>query len=360
MRSSHASGLSGSSRSDVAFSFPPPQSGRTSSSSVRATQRKKIGALRERSATCSTRSTKTGSAHWRSSITTTCGRSAARALEQPAKRNARLLGHGRDDALGVDAERNEHLDERPVGDALPVREAAAAKDVGSLPDTLEEVGDEARLADAGRTEEREELTGAIGDRILEGAPETLPFPLAAHERRGEVACDRQRVTDDVDEPICVDRRGLSLQLQRRERLDDDRIADEKSRLGPDENLAVGGALLEPRGDVDRVAGDERLSLSAHDDLARVDPDPCLQLVLGDRLAHLPAPRARREARRPRAPSGSRRRPSPHRRRTSPPCRRDARGSRADPRSSGACARAPPRDPPTRREPSSRRGRRTAP
>ena len=360
MRSSHASGLSGSSRSDVAFSFPPPQSGRTSSSSVRATQRKKIGALRERSATCSTRSTNTGSAHWRSSITTTCGRSAARALEQPAKGDARLLGHGRDDALGIDAERNEHLDERPVGDALAIGEAAAAKDVGSLPDTLEEVGDEARLADAGRTEEREELTGAIGDRILEGAPETLPFPLAAHERRGEVACDRQRVTEDVEEPICVDRRGLSLQLQRRERLDDDRIADEKSRLGPDENLAVGGALLEPRGDVDRVAGDERLSLSAHDDLARVDPDPCLQLVLGDRLAHLP----RRADGAKRVVLVRRRDPEDgHHRIADELLDRAAvtlEDRRADPRSSDACARAPPRGPPTRRAPSSRRGRRTAP
>ena len=52
------------------------------------------------------------------------------ALEQPAKGDARLLGHGGNDALGIDPERNEHLDERPVGDSLAVREAAAAKDVG--------------------------------------------------------------------------------------------------------------------------------------------------------------------------------------------------------------------------------------
>ena len=89
---------SGSSRSDVAFSFPPPQPGRTSSSSVRATQRRKIGASRERSATCSTRSTKTGSAHCRSSMTTTCGRSAARASSSRRKATLRLLGRRRDDA----------------------------------------------------------------------------------------------------------------------------------------------------------------------------------------------------------------------------------------------------------------------
>ena len=51
--------------------LPPPHPGRTSSSSLRATQSRKIGASRERSAMCSTRSTKTGSAHCRSSITTT-------------------------------------------------------------------------------------------------------------------------------------------------------------------------------------------------------------------------------------------------------------------------------------------------
>ncbi len=83
---------SGSSRSAVAFSFPPPQSGRTSRSSVRATQRRKIGASRERSATCSTRSMKTGSAHCRSSITTTCGRSVARASRR--RRNASCVSAG--------------------------------------------------------------------------------------------------------------------------------------------------------------------------------------------------------------------------------------------------------------------------
>ena len=180
------------------------------------------------------------------------------------------------------------------------------------------------------------------------------------ERRGEVARDRRRVTDDVDEPICVDRRGLSLQLQRRERLDDDRIADEKSRLGPDENFAVGGALLEPRGDVDRVAGDERLSLAAHDDLARVDPDPCLQPVLGDRLAHLPC-RAHGAKRvvlvRRRDPEDG------HHRIADELLHRAAvtLEDRAQILEVAAHARAhAPRGPPTRRAPSSRRGRRTAP
>ena len=45
----------------------------------RATQRRKIGASRDQSETCSIRSRKTGSAHWMSSRTRICGRFAARA-----------------------------------------------------------------------------------------------------------------------------------------------------------------------------------------------------------------------------------------------------------------------------------------
>ena len=89
---SQSSSRSGSRRSDVALSFPPPQSGRASRSSFRATQSRKIGASRERSATCSTRSTNSGSAHCRSSITATCGRSAARASS--SLRNATLVSAG--------------------------------------------------------------------------------------------------------------------------------------------------------------------------------------------------------------------------------------------------------------------------
>ena len=52
----------------------------------------------------------------------------------------------------------------------------------------------------------------------------------------------------------------------------DRVPDELLRLLPDQDLAGLRVLLEPRRDVDRVAGDERVSLAGHH-LARVDPDP---------------------------------------------------------------------------------------
>ena len=130
MSSAHSSAPSGSSRSDVAFILPPPQPGRTSSSSVRATQRRKIGASRERSAMCSTRSMKTGSAHCRSSIDDDLRPLRGAGLEQPAEGELRLGRRRADHRVGLDADRDQDLDERPVGDPLAVREAATAQDVG--------------------------------------------------------------------------------------------------------------------------------------------------------------------------------------------------------------------------------------
>ena len=70
---------SGSNRIEVAFILPPPQPGRRSRSSGRAMQSMKIGASRDQSTTCSTRSSIGGSAHCRSSRTRTSGRSSAAA-----------------------------------------------------------------------------------------------------------------------------------------------------------------------------------------------------------------------------------------------------------------------------------------
>ncbi len=99
-----------------------------------------------------------------------------------------------------------------------------------------------------------------------------------------------------------------MSVERLDGLDANGVADEEPRLGADQDLAGARRLLETRGDVDRVAGDERLALAADDDLARVDADPRLEAVLGDRRAHLRrrANRAQRVVlvRRP----GSRRRP----------------------------------------------------
>ncbi len=113
----------------------------------------------------------------------------------------------------------------------------------------------------------------------------MPLPLASDERRGQIASDRC-VAKHVEQAIGLDRSRLPLQLERFEHLGVDGVPDERQRLGSDEDLSVRRRLLEAGGDVDGIAGHERLALPAHDDLAGVDPDPGLQLVRCDRLAHL--------------------------------------------------------------------------
>ena len=113
-------------------------------------------------------------------------------LEQAAEGELRLGRRRPDDGVGLDADRDQDLDERPVGDPFAVGEAAAAEDVRRVADPLEEVGDEPRLADPGRAEEREELACAVRDGVLVVAPEPLPLSLAPDERRLEVPRERLR------------------------------------------------------------------------------------------------------------------------------------------------------------------------
>ena len=131
-------------------------------------------------------------------------------LEQAPEGELRLLGRRADHGVGLDADRDEDLDERPVRDALAVAKAAAAKDVAASPHALEEVGDEARLADPRRAEQREEPARAVGDGVLEVAPEPLALALTADERRLEVAGERRRVGKHFEQPERLDGLGLSL------------------------------------------------------------------------------------------------------------------------------------------------------
>ena len=166
---------SGSSRTVVAFSLPPRPAGRRSSSSGRAMQSSRIGASRERSATCSTRSRNVGSAQWRSSKTHDERPLRGDRLEQLAERPGDLLARGAQLPLaeqGADRRRArdrvaaslgqllDDLDDRPVRDALAVGEAAAAHD-GASSSAARNSADEARLADAGGAEDREELARAL-------------------------------------------------------------------------------------------------------------------------------------------------------------------------------------------------------
>ena len=285
---------SGSSRTVAAFSLPPPQPGRRSSSSGLAMHSRSRGASRDRSATCSTRSRNVCSAQWMSSKTQIGGRAAARSSS--SLRNAQAISSAevvvspspmserREAAAaavrGEGLELLEDLDDGPVRDPLAVREAAAAHDVGV--DITEKLVREARLPDPGASEDSEELARAIACRAGEGVVQCLQLPLTPDHR--DVVRPR-RLRADRAEPKCAHGRRLPLQFERLDGVGVDRVADQRERVVSDEDLARGRRLLQARGDVDRVAGCKALVRSRHD-LASVDADPRLHAELRQGSAHL--------------------------------------------------------------------------
>ena len=87
------------------------------------------------------------------------------------------------------------------------------------------------------------------------------------------------------QPVGGNGAGLSLQLERRDGLDLDGVTDEVERRLAEQHLARLRRLLEPRGDVHRVARRQPLLGAGHDG-ARVQPDARLDAELGKRVAHL--------------------------------------------------------------------------
>ena len=88
--------------------------------------------------------------------------------------------------------RLDHLGQRPVRDALAVRQRAAGEDRRAL-DAGEELADQAALADARLAVDREDVRPAVADRALERVLEQLELGVAADERRGDlrVRADRR-------------------------------------------------------------------------------------------------------------------------------------------------------------------------
>ena len=190
--SSLSAGASGSSSIAAARSRPPPQPGRMSSSSGRARQRIISGDSLTRSARCSISSSSGSSAQWTSSKTRINGRASAssaahsraahaiscwlRSVSIPsstptasASRSAtasspQLGAELRDRLLdrvvvGDPGGDLDHLRERPVGDALAVRQRAADEHRGAF-DAFDELAREAALADPGLAVDREQV-GAL-------------------------------------------------------------------------------------------------------------------------------------------------------------------------------------------------------
>ena len=92
---------------------------------------------------------------------------ADRARRRPTRRRPSRSSRGRHPASRrADARRREdEVSDRPIGDALAVRQAARAQDRGPLGDPREGLGDEAALADARRADDRDE-TGCPSEHAL--------------------------------------------------------------------------------------------------------------------------------------------------------------------------------------------------
>ena len=305
-------------------SFPPPQAGRWSRARASRRERSRIGASRLRSATCSTTSRNAGSPHWTSSNTTTSGRWVTCASRST---KGQAISSGEPRRLAVAQDRPEprgdlgssfrrqglhhDLGHGPVADALAVRQATAPCD-GGVVERPKGTRRRAGLADACGAENREELAGALADDVGEGVVEQLPLPLAADHRRASAL----RASQPWSRPagtLAAARTSLSPRPAPPGRRPD-RLANEPESLFADEDYRRRRGLLEPCGDVHRVAGRDPL-FGAGDDLAGVDADAELEpsavallelgVQLGEAVAEAPPRPAMRAGRRPRAPSARR-------------------------------------------------------
>ena len=234
---------SGSRTTSVAPARGAAQEGRTSKRSGRAVQRTRIGASSGEAATYSMRSRSAGSAQWMSSTTSTSVRAAGQRLEEPAKRPGRLVGRAAllDDSRGevAVADACQHLGrvagiahdvgQRQVGGAGAVGRAARDEDPRLVPERVEQLAREPRLADAGRADDGREPGRASGDgggvRGAEGG-QLVP---AADERRRDRPRERRHVRPQPDEPVGDERLALALGVDGRRRIGVDEIGARRRR-----------------------------------------------------------------------------------------------------------------------------------
>ena len=331
MRWSDSSSDSGS-RGSVVAPACDPQPGRTSFSSGRAVQTRRIGEFRVHSAMCSIRSSSPGSAQWMSSKTATSSRSAARASK--SLRIAQWVSSGeavapasprnsasRSDTIATSSvlpeerldprahlggtlrvadpgDRREHLHDRPVRDAVPVGQALAADHDGRLREIGEEPLGQPRLPDAGRPQDRARSTNDPG-----GAPERFAerLQLAFVRRSG---CRARRATPRPTCPTTSATRNAStvpvfpFNVSGSTGSATTASRTRAHRRSADQDLAGRRACSQARSDVDRIARHERLPSVgvAGDDVSGVHADPRCDrhatvsfelLVQGrERVAHL--------------------------------------------------------------------------
>jgi hypothetical protein len=123
-----------------------------------------------------------------------------------------------------------HLDHGPVGDALAVGQATATEDERAL-QGADQLRGQARLADACRAQDGEELAGAVGGGLAERLLQASQLALAPDQRRVEVSSERGCLLVERKQAVRDERLALAFQLERLGRLGLDRVADELRSLG---------------------------------------------------------------------------------------------------------------------------------
>jgi len=168
----------------------------------------------------------------------------------------------------------DHLGEGPVGDAFAVGERAAGKDSRAL-DAVRELARKAALAHARLAVDGEEMRAAIADDTRKRVVKELELMLAADE----AGCDRRHSPAgllDADQPPHGQRIVEPLQLEEAALLGIHDRQRQPPRKRADQDLPGLRDLLEPGRDVHRLACCKRRVGFVRDDLARLDPDPCLE------------------------------------------------------------------------------------
>ena len=284
-------------------------SGRFSSTSGRATQRRSAGASSAVDATWSTRSSSAGSAQWTSSKTSTSGRRRDERLDELARRpehlgkrvlplreadgrgepledvlvplaeeRGELRARGREVVAVLDARRlPQRLDERPEGDPVAVGKAPPADDERSLGGGRADVLDETRLADAriagDQHDARRRGRRSRGRALPRSALSRASRPTSG-DRSSSAArrsCTSRRRNAGTRSAFPFSSSGSTASTS---------TCSRTSRYvsSPRSTSQAPRGLLEPRRRVDRIAGHETLpgGRVAGDDLPRVDADAVLE------------------------------------------------------------------------------------
>jgi hypothetical protein len=131
------------------------------------------------------------------------------------------------------------FDERREGDAVAVGRGLSNKDPRSFAYRVCERGRQARLAHSGRCQDGHEHARVVLDRVFQRLSEHPQVAVASHQRR----LDPGRRRTNAQDPLGVDRLGLSLELDRAQRREIHAAAEHPfGRRGDQHTARLGGRL----------------------------------------------------------------------------------------------------------------------